>query len=391
MTMPFNNSINIASLHWGFIPGGVAAYARSINDVESYLPLAIKSICITAPSWPIDDASSKSIRMELIHIQRRLDFSWLKALRVMLKKEKPVLILTHGFNGVFVAALASVGLGIPIISSWHGDYYPSTPSQRLRKPLFDALLKVLYRFIVKDIVTVSEFSKTALVTKGINEQKIQAIHNGIPDISDESDKREEVRKSLGIAEDCLLIGTACRLASQKGLQWFLHAIALIVKKRQDVRFVIWGDGPLKDELTSLANSLEINSYITFAGYRSDIVSCLPSLDVFVMSSFAEFFSIALLEAMRAALPIVATRVGGNPEAIEEGAHGILVPFADPAALADGVLKLLSDDVLRQAMATRARERFLAEFTSDKMVEKTAQWLMECARRHSSQIVGEVSS
>lgn len=380
-----SHKYNILSLHWGFIPGGVAAYVSNIDEVDRYSPLTIRSFCISAPEWPIDYDSLKLIGMELISIKDRLDFSWVKKIRKIFKIEKPDLILTHGFNGVFVAAIAGAGLGVPIFSSWHGDYFPSTPAQRFRKPLFDVLLKILFRYFVSEIVTVSEFSKTALVTKGITECKIRVVHNGIPDYPVTFDNREEIRASLDVSKNCYLVGTACRLATQKGLHWFLHAIAVIVQKRQDVHFVIWGDGPLKEELVSLALDLRINKFITFAGYRSDIVRCLSALDVFVMSSFAEYFSIALLEAMRASLPIVATNVGGNPEAIEDRVQGLLVPFADPQALAKGVLTLLSDEVLRRAVATNARERFLAEFTSDKMVKKTSAWLMDCARKHVSPV------
>ncbi|GAM10722.1 putative glycosyltransferase [Geobacter sp. OR-1] len=378
----------IISIHWGFIPGGVAVYASEIENVSNYAPISLKSYCLHAQKWQLDHTSIDKMNIVLLPIVSRLDLSCILTLRKILLKEKPDLILAHGFNGVFVAALSGVGFDIPIVSSWHGDYFPSTPAQKLRKPLFDALQKILFRYVVKDVVTVSRFSKEILVSKGVDEQNISVIYNGIPDIEYLPEKREEIRKSLGVPDGCFLVGTACRLASQKGLQWFLHTIALIVEIRQDVRFVIWGDGPLKNQLLTLAQSLGINGYITFAGYRSDIALCLTALDLFVMSSFAEYFSIALLEAMRAGLPIVATRVGGNPEAIEDMVHGILVPFADPQALANGVLTLLSDEKLRRNMAIQARERFQAEFTSEKMVEKTAQWLMDCNRRHTSLLAGE---
>ncbi len=382
--------LKITVIHWGLIPGGVASYARCLESFPGFTSIKFNSICITDPKWPIDEAAVAETGMEIIPIKSRLDPTWFPALRKRLFDLNSHLILTHGFNGVFVAAIAGKGLGIPIVSSWHGDYFPSTLAQRFKKPLFDILLIILYKYVVKEIVTVSAFSRKTLVTKGICEDKIRVIYNGIPPHASLLKQRQKIRETLNVPENCFLIGTACRLVAPKGLEWFLRAMAIISKDRNDVRFVIWGDGPLKDELQTLASNLGLGSLLQLPGYRSDIVDCLSALDVFVMSSAAENFSLTLLEAMRASLPIVATRVGGNPEAIEDGVHGILVPFADAQALASDVMTLLSDDALRQAMAAKARERYLNEFTSDIMVEKTAQWLMECAGKHSLQMSGEVS-
>jgi glycosyltransferase involved in cell wall biosynthesis len=178
----------------------------------------------------------------------------------------------------------------------------------------------------------------------------------------------------------LLAGTACRLAAQKGLEWFLRAIAVVVRTQGNIRFVLWGDGPQHGYLERLIKELGIGKHVAMPGYRSDINRCLAALDIFCMSSYAEYFSIALLEAMRAKLPIVATKVGGNPEAIESGVEGILVPAADPEALATGILAFANDRQLREKMALKAQERFLRHFTSEKMVEKTASWLLACVDR-----------
>lgn len=116
--------LNILSLHWGFIPGGVAAYSRYIEEVNSFASIAIKSVCIHAPDWPFDKKVLDKLAYELIKISGRLDISWVGELRKRLVEDKPDLILTHGFNGAFAAALSGIGLGIPIISSWHGEYFP---------------------------------------------------------------------------------------------------------------------------------------------------------------------------------------------------------------------------------------------------------------------------
>ncbi len=373
----------ILSIHWGFIPGGVAAYARHIEEAGSYAPLSIRSICVNSPDWPFDEANASCIDMNIIRIKGRMDFSWIGKVRAIIRKESPDLIFTHGFNGAFVGSIAGHGLGIPIVSSWHGDYFPSTLAQKIRRPFFDVLLKILFRRFIREIVTVSHFSKRTLLQKRINGDKITVIHNGIPSGSLFADHGRNIRNELRVPNEYLLAGTACRLVKPKGLEIFVEAIAIVLERAENMRFVIWGEGPERNQLKRLIDKLGLGDYITLAGHRDDMDRCISALDIYCMSSYAENFSMALLEAMRAGLPIVATDVGGNPEAIKNGTEGILVPAADPRVLAVGILTLVDNYQKSEQMALLAQQRFLAEFTSEKMVRKTAEWLMLCASKYCS--------
>jgi len=359
----------------------VAVYAHHIEKVGSYAPLSIKSICVNSSDWLVDENNAAHINMDFIDIKGRRDFSWIQKIREFIKAELPDLILTHGFNGAFVGTIAGRGLNIPIVSSWHGDYYPSTFTQRIRKPFFGLLLKVLFRSHVKEIVTVSHFSRKTLLQKGIEGDKITVIHNGIPPEPLFADRRQDIRNELRVPDGYLLAGTACRLVKAKGLEIFIEAIAIVVKRIENMRFVIWGEGPQRNQLKRLIGKLGVGEYITLPGHRDDIDRCISTLDIYCMSSYAENFSMALLEAMRAGLPIVATDVGGNPEAIKNGTEGVLVPAADPRALAVGILTLVDNRQKRELMAVLAQQRFLAEFTSEKMVRKTAEWLMLCVSKY----------
>lgn len=371
----------ILGIHWGFIPGGVAVYARYIEEVGLYAPLSIKSICIMSSKWSFDEKNASHMDMDVISIKGRRDLSWIRKVRKLIEKESPDLILTHGFNGAFVAAVSGHGLNVPVVSSWHGDYFPSTFTQKVRKPLFDSLLDVLFRRYVREIVTVSHFSKRTLVQKRIDEHKIAVVHNGIPSEPSSTEFKGSIRDELQVPDGYLLIGTACRLVEPKGLGHLIEAICFVVSRVQNVRFVIWGEGPQRNQLTRLIDKLNIGKYIAVPGHRDDIDRCISELDIYVVSSFAENFSIALLEAMRSGLPIVATDVGGNPEAIDSGKEGVLVPAADSQALAGAILSLVDDRPKRERMAVKARQRFLAEFTSERMVEQTASWLMTCLSKH----------
>jgi glycosyltransferase involved in cell wall biosynthesis len=376
---------NIISLHWGFIPGGGATYTSLLRNIGKFAPLNIRCLCLNAPGWPLAVDILKHMEMDLIKIKGRLDPEWIIKTRNFLKMAQADLILTHGINGAFVAALAGYGLGFPIVSSWHGEYFPSTSAQRLRKPFFDIGHKVLFRRLVKEIVTVSDFSKETLINKGIEKERITVIHNGIPEIFNDRRERLEIRKKLDISQDILLVGTACRLAAEKGLQELLKASAKVLNIYPNMRIIIWGDGPMKQSLMDLAKDLDIEKFVHLPGYQPNISQLLPALDIFITSSLFENFSLALLEAMRAGLAIVATNVGGNPEAIQNGVHGILVPYGDPQALADAILLLGQDESLRARLAAKARQRYRDEFTAEKMVSRTAEWLMNCARKYAGQV------
>jgi len=379
----------VLNLHWGFIPGGVAKYAAYIEDVSQYAPLKIKTICINSSKWPLDKLAMALIQPDLIQIAGRCDPSWIWRVRKCIKKEKPDLIFTFGFNGCFVAAISSLGLKIPIISSWHGNYHPSTLVQKIRSPFIELLIRFLFRYIVKEIVTVSNYSKELLFQKSIPPNKINCIYNGIPpllnnnsQIKNNTSQAKKIRQQIKIPSNFLLIGTACRLNAVKGLKCFLQSIPFVIRTNTRIRFIIWGDGPEKKILKSIALSLGIEKYLIFPGFRADIQCCLKALDIFVMSSFVENFSIGLLEAMRAGLPIIATNVGGNPEAIEHNKQGILIPPANPVALSQAILMLAENEEKRTMFGEEAKKRYYNEFTSDRMACETAKWFLFCAKKYS---------
>jgi glycosyltransferase involved in cell wall biosynthesis len=374
--------LKVCSLHWGFIPGGGSAYARCLEDVFSFGLLRIKSFCINSPNWPCDTIGLKLMDVEIKKINSRLDPSWVWETRKFLLNEHPELILTHGFNGAFVAAVSSSGLSIPIVSSWHGDYFPTTLIQKIRKPFIEIITGLLFRNFVKEIVTVSGFSKKALIRKGVSSKKITVIHNGVADKAFEPHPFSKIKQDLHVPDSCILVGSVCRLDAAKGLPNLIQAAELALKQRDNLRFVILGEGLERPDLERLIRERGLEKYVLLPGYRPDIERCLPSLDIFTLSSNLENFSISILEAMRAGLPIVATNVGGNPEAIRNGIDGILVPPSNPEALSNEILALAGDKALRNRLGQSARQRFLQEFTADKMVRETAHWLVNCAQKYS---------
>ena len=134
--------------------------------------------------------------------------------------------------------------------------------------------------------------------------------------------------------DAPLIGAVARLTHEKGIDRLIRAAPTVVAKCPEVRFVIVGDGPERPLLEAEAGRLGVDAHFHFAGHRADVGELLPAFDLFVLPSLREGLPFAVLEAMSAGLPVVATRVGGVPEAVAEGVTGLLVPADDPDALAD---------------------------------------------------------
>jgi len=370
--------VRVLNIHWGFIPGGIAKYASLISNVSKIAPIEMKSICVNAPSWSIDQIAASKLDMKHILISSRLDPSWIWKVRKFIRQEKPDLIFTYGFNGSFVTLTTTIGQGVPIISSWHGKYIGTTLQQRLVSPIVNFLSDILLKYFVKNIVTVSDYSMNILVQKSIEKKKIIRIYNGIPPLDNGNVKIDKEAYHELSRNKNLLIGTACRLDSTKDLPTFLRAIRIVLKQNDQIIFIIWGDGSQKKFLIEMAKELKIYDNVKFMGYEPNIDQNLYSLDIFVLPSILENFSIALLEAMRAGLPIVATDVGGNPEAVEHNKHAILVPPGSPEALAKGILKFAKNKNLRIKTGKAAQQRFKNLFTNKKMVIEIAKWLTDCA-------------
>lgn len=170
----------------------------------------------------------------------------------------------------------------------------------------------------------------------------------------------------------IIIGAACRIVAIKGLGHLLHAAAMLCPHFPELRIEIAGSGPLRDELETQSRELGLGERVRFLGWQTDMGPVLNRWDIFAMPSLEEGFGIAALEAMAAALPVVASNVGGVPELVEHGRTGWLVPPADAAALADRLRALLLDTKQRHAMGAAGRERAKTCFPLQRMVDEISK-------------------
>ena len=207
-------------------------------------------------------------------------------------------------------------------------------------------------------VAVCSEGMQAFVDKGIFPKRLaRVVRNGIrvDDVTQASpETRPKARERLGLARDAFVIGTVGRLNWAKDHPFLVEAFALALERLPTARLVIVGEGPTRTDLETRIAALGLGDRVLLTGDRSDVACLLPAFDVFVLSSRTEGYSIALLEASAAGLPIIATAVGGNAEIVQQGISGRIVPYADRVLLAEAIEQMARNEQARLVMGREAR-------------------------------------
>jgi glycosyltransferase involved in cell wall biosynthesis len=283
----------------------------------------------------------------------------------LMRQHRISILHSHNFSANLWGRVAAVVARVPVrIATEH-----SMPSIKTR--LERNIDQTLARLTTK-IVSVSAAVRDAHVRdEKIDPDKFAVIYNGIkPWTWSEAHRlgfEREFRQMHAVPKGAPLCITVGRLEQPKGHETLLSAVPAILRDVPDARFLFAGDGSLQAQLEAQADVLQIRDRVIFLGARTDVRQLLAICNVAIMPSHREGFSIAILEAMAAGLPIVATNVGGNAEAIISGESGVVVPPGDPEVLAVAVKRLLTDQVQATALGQMARIRFDERFTIDRMI------------------------
>jgi len=229
------------------------------------------------------------------------------------------------------------------------------------------------------IIAVSQAVKNYIISlHKVNSQKIEVIHNGIDTHQYNCMvAKDRFKMLLNLKPDTPTVGFIGRIVNVKGLQYFLKAAARIIAAGKTAQFLVVGDGPLKNHFMDEARRLGLDPYVSFLGFREDIPKIMSALDVLVVPSIKEGLPLIVLEAMAAGKPIVATTVGGIPEAITHGETGILVPPREPTRIADAVMDLLNDPVKCERMGEKGKKRAREHFDIARMVADYDHLYRQC--------------
>jgi glycosyltransferase involved in cell wall biosynthesis len=179
-----------------------------------------------------------------------------------------------------------------------------------------------------------------------------------------------VHAALYLPHGAPVIGNVAALVPHKGQEYLIDAAALVVREVPDARFVVLGEGELRDALQKQIKDKHLERHVFLAGFRTNALELTKGFDIFAMSSVSEGMCTALVDAMAAARPAVCTTAGGIPEVLVDGVTGFLVPPRDPAAMADKLVVLLKDEGLRLRMGDAALRRAREAFTVERMVAGT---------------------
>jgi len=274
--------------------------------------------------------------------------------------------------------------------SFYGNVFAVPPARLARTPVVIASIRDLGLYqtplqkrvqrhacrLADCVIVNAEVVKTWLVGEGYDAARIVVIHNGVH-LTRFSGPAEPdgVRQEFGLAPGVPLVAVASRLSRLKGLEQFLEAAAVVSRHTDAARFMVSGEAAPKDqpylgELKALAARLGLADRVIFTGLRSDVPRLIAGVDVAVMPSLNEALSNALLESMASGAPVVATRVGGTPEALVDGENGLLVPPGDAAALALAITRLLDAPELAARLGRAARQSIADRFSIERMTTTT---------------------
>jgi len=281
----------------------------------------------------------------------------------LIREESPHIVHSFLFWAYILGTYAAKAAMVPIVVSSRRSL--GLFKERKWHYLF---LERLANRMTDLIVANSEAVKQDVVRQEkVEPSRVRVIYNGIDPSLYDVLMDPTLRVSLSIPEEARVVGVVANLIHYKGHRFFLQACQEIKRKHHPVRFLLIGDGPLRGELEALVKELHLEEEVLFLGSRQDIPQLLTLMDVAVLPSLEEGFPNAVLEAMAAGKAVVATWVGGIPEAVIHGKTGLLVPPKDSQALAAAIIELLSDPPRSEEMGKAGRERVRKEFGLDRMV------------------------
>jgi len=350
----------IATLDPAGAEGQLVALCRRM-DRERFEPM----VCCLTRGGPLEaPLADADVPVRVLHKRGRWDLRALCRLTGVISETRPDIVHTW---------LPTANLLGGIATRLHGKEIAWVTSERAADVWKGRLRRWADRHLARRaarIICNAHALRRFLIARGLPGERIEVIYNGI-DV-DEFD-RQASRTSAPLPEsDGPVIGTVARLEPQKGIPYLIEAFGLLHQRFPTAHLWVVGDGPMKASLTRQCESGGVGRNVHFLGLREDVPAILRKMDLFVLPSLWEGLPNAVLEAMAARRAVVATRVDGTPEAVEENETGLLVPPRDAVTLENAMARLLADHDLRARFGEAGRQRVSREFDMSRMVVRTQQ-------------------
>jgi len=320
-------------------------------------------VCLDQEGPLADELRRQGSTVVCTHRREGIDVRQIPRIADVIRSFRPHVVHCHQYTPFFYGTLACMWAGVGrVLFTEHGRHFPDVVSWKRR--LFNRVL--IHRTGM--ITAVCEFSRQRLiVNEGIAPDKVSVVYNGV-DVGRFADRvsREESRRNLGLPLDAQIIVQVGNLRKVKDHQTAIRAFDRVHRARPNTFLVLVGDGPEMPASRDLTRYLNLQDAVRFLGQREDIPAILPAGDVMLMTSLSEAHSVSLLEGMACRLPIVATRVGGVPETVVDSETGLLVAPGDAEAIAEAVIRVLSDPNLRVRMGQAGFVRVQSTFRQETM-------------------------
>jgi glycosyltransferase involved in cell wall biosynthesis len=337
---------------------------RTLSEVRGIKKRGYRVILACQPGTYLE-RSGREHSLEILPIDMNRFPSALLRLSLFLKKEKVDLINAHGYRDHLLTVLAGRIAGVKVLIRTKHNHVPLKGG---------AFSRFIYGRLTDRIIAISGHIKNVMIDSGIDPSRITTIHTSVDlDYFSPRPKNERLLKEFELEPGCPVIGSVARLSDRKGMPFLLDALKLL--KDEGRRFfclIVGGGGSSSEEKIALlkqkAESQGLTPRLVFTGLRNDIPEILSLIDYFVLPSLDEGLGRSLVEAMAAGKPVVASRVGGIPEAVEDGTTGILVPPGDAHALAKALSAMLDHPGIAAEMGRRGRERAEKFFDEERMVD-----------------------
>jgi glycosyltransferase involved in cell wall biosynthesis len=352
---PLNVLHIIGTLQLGGAESQVATLAQALNN-ERY---TVSVCCLHREGAQANVLRNKGINVVSFNMRLRYWPVTVYRLYRLIKQLNVQIVHTHLYDSGIWGRLVGKLAGAPVImTTEHG--------MTLWKKSHHLILERFVNQFTDKIIAVSEdIRRRRIEHEGVPPEKIITIPNAVNiEQFSQASARNKIRKQLNLDSYAPVVGAVARLVPPKRLDYLLAAARLVCQAAPQARFIIIGDGPLRQELENQAAELKEVGCVQFLGSRQDIPDLLSALDIFVLSSEREGLPVAMLEAMAASVPVVVTGVGGIPEVIRDGQNGLLVPPHEPERLAQAILNLIGDPGLRRNLAEQGLKTVNAHFSAN---------------------------
>jgi glycosyltransferase involved in cell wall biosynthesis len=348
--------------------GGQNQVLLTVNGLRE---IGQRAALVAHPDGELRKRAAEGLDLVPLAPRSEMDLTAAWRLARVIKRLSPDVVHAHDPHGIAMASLAlSLGAGASTRADGPG-VKAFVASRRVDFHLKKNAFSKWKHRQVDMFICASEAIRRMLVADGFPAERTVTVHEGIDLDHVLAAPAVNLHEALWLPHGAPIVGNVAALVPHKGQRHLIEAAHLVVQEIPDARFVILGEGELREHLERLVKEFHLEKHVLLPGFRTDVLGCIKAFDVFVMSSITEGLGTSLLDAMACSRPIVATRAGGIPEVVDDGRTGLLVPPRDHHAMAAAILRLLKNVDERRRMGEAGLARLRERFTLEKMVAGTA--------------------